>query len=175
MFSTLHDMPKTDAEIATQVLSEEGAYRFPSFSANDAVTIGLSMRKRFRVSQRHTKGKGLVISIQSIAGHNLFSCTVGDLGHLSGIGDVSLDSWTCLEGMISVVKRTGHSSYYVEKGMGAMGKTPKQMGIQGEFRIHGGGKRLSYSIPRNFLTIGSFSDLARGKYSGHCKVRIERE
>lgn len=44
-----------------------------------------------------------------------------------------------LQGMIAVVRRTGHSSYYVEKGMGAMGKTPKQLGIQGEYRINGGG------------------------------------
>jgi hypothetical protein len=85
------------------------------------------------------KGKGLVISIQTIAGHALFSCTVGDLGHLSGIGDVSLDSWSCIEGMVNVVRRTGHSSFYVEKGMSAMGKTAKQMGIQGEFRVNGGG------------------------------------
>jgi hypothetical protein len=81
-----------------------------------------------------------VISIQSIAGHTLFACTVGDLGHISGIGDVSMDSWSCVEGMINVVKRTGHSSFYVEKGMGAMGKTAKQMGIPGEFRINGGGE-----------------------------------
>lgn len=100
---------------------------------------GLSVRKRFRASSRHIKGKGLVISIQTIAGHTLFACTVGDLGHVSGIGDVSLDSWACLEGMINVVRRTGHSSFYVEKGMSAMGKTPKQMGIQGEFRVNGGG------------------------------------
>ena len=100
---------------------------------------GLSLRKRFRATSRHIKGKGLVISIQTIAGHTLFACTVGDLGHPSGIGDVSMDSWACLEGMISVVKRTGHSSFYVEKGMSAMGKTPKQMGIQGEFRVNGGG------------------------------------
>jgi len=99
---------------------------------------GLSLRKRFRASSRHSKGKGLVISIQTIAGHTLFACTVGDLGHLSGIGDVSIDSWSCVEGMINVVRRTGHSSFYVEKGMGAMGKTPKQMGIQGDFRVNGG-------------------------------------
>lgn len=42
--------------------------------------------------------------------------------------------------MITVVKRTGHSSYYVEKGMAAMGKTPSQMGLQGDHRICGGGK-----------------------------------
>jgi len=131
-------MTPTDAELATQTLEQEGHYRFPSFSASDAVTLGLSLRKRFRGSPRHSKGKGLVISIQTIAGHTLFACTVGDLGHNSGVGDVSLDSWASLEGMVNVVRRTGHSSYYVEKGMGAMGKTPKQMGIQGEFRINGG-------------------------------------
>ncbi|KAJ3904882.1 hypothetical protein F5879DRAFT_31664 [Lentinula edodes] len=140
MFSGLHEniMP-SDGELADQALHEESNYRFPSFSASDAVTLGLSIRKRFRASSRHSKGKGLVISIQTIAGHTLFSCTVGDLGHSSGIGDVSLDSWTCLEGMISAVRRTGHSSYYVEKGMSAMGKTPKQLGLPGELpRIQGG-------------------------------------
>ncbi|KAF9482028.1 hypothetical protein BDN70DRAFT_911977 [Pholiota conissans] len=122
MFTGLHTMHPTDAELATQALAEEGKYRFPSFSASDAVTLGLSLRKRFRSSTRHVKGKGLVISIQTIAGHPLFACTVGDLGDIGGIGDVSLDSWTCLEGMINTVKRTGHSSFYVEKGMSAMGK-----------------------------------------------------
>lgn len=83
----------------------------------------------------------MVISIQTIAGHTLFSCTVGDLGHTSGIGDVSLDSWACIEGMVNCVRRTGHSSYYVEKGVSAMGKTPKQLGMPGtDVRIHGGGK-----------------------------------
>ncbi|KAH8106310.1 hypothetical protein BXZ70DRAFT_1004572 [Cristinia sonorae] len=139
MFNGFHaPIPPSDAELATQALNDESSYRFPSFSANDAVTLGLSLRKRFRASQRHAKGKGLVISIQSIAGHNLFSCTVGDLGGISGVGDVSLDSWACVEGMIAVVRRTGHSSFYVEKGMGAMGKTPQQLGIQGEYRINGG-------------------------------------
>jgi len=132
MFNGFHNpSPPSDAELATQALNEETSYRWNSFSANDAVTLGLSLRKRFRASQRHAKGKGLVLSIQTIAGHTLFSCTVGDLGGISGVGDVSLDSWSALEGMISVVRRTGHSSYYVEKGMGATGKTPAQMGIQG--------------------------------------------
>jgi len=135
MFSNIHS---TAAEIASQTLVEEGSYRFPSFSSSDAVTLGLSIRKRFRGTSRHAKGKGLVISIQSIAGHPLFCCSVGDLGHISGIGDISLDSWSAVEGMINVVKRTGHSSYYVEKGMAAMGKTAKQMGLQGEFRVNGG-------------------------------------
>ncbi len=54
---------------------------------------------------------------------------------------MSLDSWACLEGMINVVRRTGHSSFYVEKGMSAMGKTPTQMGIQAESpRVNGGGR-----------------------------------
>ncbi|KII95931.1 hypothetical protein PLICRDRAFT_233443 [Plicaturopsis crispa FD-325 SS-3] len=138
MFNGLHTMPPTDAQLATDALNEEGTYRFPSFSASDAVTLGLSLRKRFRASSRHSKGKGLVISVQSIAGHTLFACTVGDLGNPSGVGDVSLDSWAMLDGMVNVVKRTGHSSFYVEKGMGAMGKTPRQMGIQGDFGINGG-------------------------------------
>ncbi|KJA24593.1 hypothetical protein HYPSUDRAFT_135976 [Hypholoma sublateritium FD-334 SS-4] len=130
-------MPPSDAELATQALVEEGKYRFPSFCSTDAVTLGLSLRKRFRSSSRHLKGKGLVISIQTIAGHTLFACTVGDLGDVNGVGDVSLDSWAYLEGMINTVKRTGHSSFYVEKGMSAMGKT-SQAGDSSTSRISGG-------------------------------------
>jgi len=137
MFNSFNDMP-TPADLASQALNSETTYRFQSFSANDAVTIGLSLRKRFRASSRHGKGKGLVISVQTIAGHCLFSCTVGDLGHPSGMGDVSMDSWQVIEGMINVVRRTGHSSFYVESSMGAMGKTAKQMHLQGELRVNGG-------------------------------------
>ncbi|KAH8830612.1 hypothetical protein DL96DRAFT_1785844 [Flagelloscypha sp. PMI_526] len=114
-------MAASDAQQAFHSLEDEGRFRFPSFTSNDAVTLGLSIRKRFRGSNRHAKGKGLVISIQTIAGHPLFSCTVGDLGHPSGLGDTSLDSWECLESMINVTKRTGHSSYYVATGMRAAG------------------------------------------------------
>ncbi|PCH41330.1 hypothetical protein WOLCODRAFT_131848 [Wolfiporia cocos MD-104 SS10] len=131
-------IPPSDAELASQALNEESGYRFPSFTANDAVTLGLSLRKRFRMSSRHARGAGLVISIQTISRHTLFACTVGDLGGMSGMSDVSLDSWSCLEGMIAVVRRTGHSSWYVEKGMSAMGKTPKQLDIQGDYQIRGG-------------------------------------
>jgi len=83
-------------------------------------------------------GKGLVITVQTLAGHMLFACTVGDLGGVSGVGDVSLDSWSVLEGMVNVVKRTGHSSYYVEKGMSAMAKG--QAGVQSDLRVYGGGQ-----------------------------------
>ncbi|KXN87960.1 hypothetical protein AN958_07970 [Leucoagaricus sp. SymC.cos] len=149
MFNGIHMMAvPTDANLATQALSEESTYRFQAFSTDDAITLGLSIRKRFRASSRHGKGKGLVIAIQTIAGHTLFSCTVGDLGHPSGIADVSLDSWGCLEGMINVVRRTSHSSYYVEKGMSAMGKTAKQMGLDENTRVSGGEfDRLGVAFP----------------------------
>ncbi|PSR73488.1 hypothetical protein PHLCEN_2v10780 [Hermanssonia centrifuga] len=104
MFSGFHSpVAPTDAELATQTLNEESSYRFPSFTANDAVTLGLSIRKRFRASSRHAKGKGLVISVQTIAGHTLFSCTVGDLGGFTGVGDVSLDSWSCVEVRTTII------------------------------------------------------------------------
>ncbi|KAH9007160.1 hypothetical protein EDB86DRAFT_2870329 [Lactarius hatsudake] len=149
-------MPPTDAELATKALDEEAAYRFPSFSANDAVTLGLSLRKRFRASSRHQRlGRGLVISVQTIVGHTMFSCTVGDLG--TTVGDVSLDSWASLDGMISVVRRTGHSSFYVEKGMGAMGKTPKQLGLPSDLRIHGGGEPHMHSVPRKKQVAGELT------------------
>jgi len=129
-------MQPTETELASQALAEESSFRFPYFSANDAVTLGLSLRKRFRASTRYSKGKGLVITVQTIAGHTLFACTVGDLGGVSGVGDVSLDSWGVLEGMVNVVKRTGHSSYYVEKGMSAMSRG--QAGSQPDLRVYGG-------------------------------------
>ena len=66
---------------------------------------------------------------------------MGDLGDVNGIGDVSLDSWACLEGMINTVKRTGHSSFYVEKGMSAMGKTPQNGDSS---HISGGGMRICF-------------------------------
>lgn len=102
-----------------------------------------------------------MISIQTIAGHVLFACTVGDLGN--GIGDVSLDSWACLEGMINTVKRTGHSSFYVEKGMSALGKSTT-MGIPGEsFPINGGGLFISQFLTHNILNvINSISYLGGG-------------
>lgn len=142
MFNGLYShLSPSDAELASQTLTEESSYRFPSFNTNDAVTLGLSIRKRFRASSRHAvKGRGLVISIQTISGHNLFACTVGDLGAAGSLGDVSLDSWACVEGMINVVRRTGHSSFYVEKGIGAMGTTPKDMGIRNDYNVNGGGE-----------------------------------
>lgn len=142
MFNGLYShLSPSDSELAAQTLTEESQYQFPSFSTNDAVTLGLSIRKRFRGSSRHTtKGRGLVISIQTVAGHTLFACSVGELGGPTSLGDASLDSWACLEGMINVVRRTGHSSYYVEKGLGALGKTPKEMGIRSDYNVNGGGE-----------------------------------
>jgi len=140
MFNGLYShLSPSDADLAAQTLTEESSYRFPSFSTTDAVTLGLSIRKRFRGSSRHVaKGRGLVISIQTISGHTLFACTVGELGAATSMGDVSLDSWACVEGMINVVRRTAHSSFYVEKGLGAMGKTPKDMGIRSDYTVNGG-------------------------------------
>ncbi|KAG9126976.1 hypothetical protein FRC07_001194 [Ceratobasidium sp. 392] len=123
----------SDSEIASATLTEEFTLRFPSFKSEDAVTLGLILRKRFRGSLRHAKGKGLVISIQTVAGHTLFACTVGEGS------DVSLDSWIRLNSIMNVVKRTGHSSYYVSMGMKAVGKTQEQLGLPSpEFLMEGG-------------------------------------
>ena len=51
---------------------------------------------------RHAKGKGCVISIQTMQGATMFACAVGEGS------DVSLDSWWHIEAMIKVVRRTGH-------------------------------------------------------------------
>lgn len=51
-----------------------------------------------------------MISIQTIAGHTLFACTVGDLGGIAGVGDVSLDSWSTLEVLSHVASLHGFCS-----------------------------------------------------------------
>ncbi|EIW82490.1 hypothetical protein CONPUDRAFT_103716 [Coniophora puteana RWD-64-598 SS2] len=119
MFSQFQPISPSDAELASATLIEEGTYRFPSFSASDAVTLGLSLRKRFRASSRHARGKGALVSVQDIAGHTLFACTVGDLANPSGAGDVGLEAWARLEEMVRAVRRTGHSSYYIERAVRA--------------------------------------------------------
>ncbi|KDQ14619.1 hypothetical protein BOTBODRAFT_109777 [Botryobasidium botryosum FD-172 SS1] len=123
----------SDAEIAAEILADESQLRFPAFSTEEAVTIGMSIRKRFRASVKYARGKGLVISIQDMQGSPMFACGVGEGS------DVSLDSWMRLEGMIKVVRRTGHSTYYVEKGIAAIAKTADQLGLPfPEYRIEGG-------------------------------------
>ena len=39
MFNGLHSMPPAAAELATQALADERKYKFPSFSASDAVAL----------------------------------------------------------------------------------------------------------------------------------------
>jgi hypothetical protein len=76
-----HAPRDTDADLAAQALADETSHRFPYFSANDAVTLGLSLRKRFRQSSRHTRlGKGMVVSIQTIQVRR------PALYHLEGVG-----------------------------------------------------------------------------------------
>jgi uncharacterized protein (UPF0303 family) len=103
----------THAERAALILAEENSIRFLSFTATDALTLGLSIRKRFRSSGRYQKqGRGLLISVQSMAGHTLFACTVGD--SRSASEDVSLQKWERVETMVEIVKRTGHCSFYAQ-------------------------------------------------------------
>ena len=127
----------SDSELASEALQEEAILRFPQFKSEDAVTIGMNLRKRFRASSRHAKGKGCVISIQTMQGATLFACSVGEGS------DVSLDSWWRVEGMIKVVRRTGHSTFYVERGLAAIGRNGDQLGLSfPEYRIDGGGSCL---------------------------------
>jgi len=39
MFSNLHTVSRSDADMAQEALNQEGSYRFPAFSASDAVTL----------------------------------------------------------------------------------------------------------------------------------------
>jgi predicted membrane chloride channel (bestrophin family) len=52
------------AQIAAEILNEEATLRFISFRTEDAVTIGMNLRKRFRSSAKHARGRGAVISVQ---------------------------------------------------------------------------------------------------------------
>ena len=81
-----------------------------------------------------------MLAIQTSAGAVLFACAVGE--------GAAVDDWAALEGMIGVVRRTGHASYYVEKGLGAaavagaravVGGQGARGGVAAEYRIHGGG------------------------------------
>ncbi|KAG8847032.1 hypothetical protein FRB96_001682 [Tulasnella sp. 330] len=145
----------SDSEMAQEALTEESLLRFPTFKMEDAVTLGMNLRKRFRASSRHAKGKGCVISIQSMQGACMFACAVGEGS------DVSLDAWWVMEGMIKVVRRTGHSSFYIEKGSNAIGKPPEQLGLPfPEYRINGG----AFPIWLQSSTVGPIGVI--GVYSG---------
>jgi len=145
----------SDSELAQEALTEESLLRFPTFKMEDAVTLGMNLRKRFRASSRHAKGKGCVISIQSMQGATMFACAVGEGS------DVSLDAWWVVEGMAKVVRRTGHSSFYIEKGSNAIGKPPELLGLPfPEYRINGG----AFPIWLQSSTVGPIGVIA--VYSG---------
>ena len=44
------------------------------------------------------------------------------IGAVGESGDVTLESWECLDGMIKTAIKTGHSSYYVERSLASRGK-----------------------------------------------------
>jgi uncharacterized protein (UPF0303 family) len=148
MFSSLAPTPSpahSAAELAALALSDERALRLPRFSANDAVTLGLSLRKRFRGTARHARaGAGALVGVYDALGHTLFACTVGDL---AGHGDVGLEAWDRVKGMVELVRRTGHCTFYIEKGMQAVGKTVEQLGLTGDLHVAGGGLFLPRPLP----------------------------
>ncbi|PVG01017.1 hypothetical protein CPB86DRAFT_135833 [Serendipita vermifera] len=123
----------SDMDTTGLILLEENDLRFPHFTNEDAYTLGQHMRKRFKASNRYAKGNGVAIAIKSVAGHVLYACTVGDSG------DVTLESWACIDGMIATVVKTGHSSYYIEKKLADHGRRPEQFGLSfPEYRVDGG-------------------------------------
>ncbi|KAG8864983.1 hypothetical protein FRC20_010011 [Serendipita sp. 405] len=122
-----------DDGITGLLLAEENDLRFPRFTSEDAYTLGQHIRKRFKGSQRCSKGKGIAIAVKSVAGHILYACTVGECG------DVNLEYWTSIEGMIATVIKTGHSTYYVERNLTLHGRSPDQYGlVYPEYRLNGG-------------------------------------
>jgi len=122
-----------DSDITGLILLEENELRLPRWTSEDAYTLGQHIRKRFKASQRYAKGRGCAIAIKSVAGHILYACTVGEAG------DVSLESWSCIEGMISTTIKTGHSTYYIERNLASHGRSPEQIGLTfPEYRLDGG-------------------------------------
>lgn len=159
------------ADLAALALNDESSLRLPHFSSSDAVTLGLSLRKRFRSTHRHARGgSGALIGVYDALGHTLFACTVGDLGDRRGVCDVGLESWTRVKGMVEVVRRTSHSSFYVEKGLQAMGKTADDINLSGNLHITGGG-RSSMASAKYWCTdhLNSLSSLV-----GKCAVMSDR-
>lgn len=49
------------------------------------------------------------------------------LGTIGESGDVNLESWTCIEGMISTAIKTGHSTYYIAQDLSARGSPANLM------------------------------------------------
>lgn len=136
-------MSLTDAEIAAAALADETLYRLSTFTPEDAVAIGMSIRKRYMLSRRANSNKGLLISIRTIQGNTLFACSVG--GGQSILGE---DGWYTVEAMARVVRKTGHSTLYIEKGLKAMSRTLASLGIKNPpgypQKVEGGGKSLFF-------------------------------
>ncbi|KAF8305198.1 hypothetical protein DL93DRAFT_2089693 [Clavulina sp. PMI_390] len=131
----------------------------------------MNLRKRFRSSAKHARGRGAVISIQTPQNTPLFACAIGSgapsfppfpnganastsananlnnsttslpfpgAGAVTGNGP-SPDSWARLDAIMRVAWRTGHSSFYVEKGRQVLGKSASELGLPfPEYRIEGG-------------------------------------
>lgn len=96
---------------------------------------------------------GLIISIQTTSLQPLFTCTVSppaatvrtmspsssptSTPFLPSQDETSPLAWQTLNKMIEVVKKTHHSSFYVEKSLSALGKGAVEVGVT-EGRVVGG-------------------------------------
>lgn len=68
MFSGIHEMAPSDAELATQALAEEGNYRFPAFDAADAVTLVSFTRASSGDVLNHAPARAF--PFESVSGHH---------------------------------------------------------------------------------------------------------
>lgn len=50
-------------------------------------------------------------------------------GTIGESGDVNLESWTCIEGMISTAIKTGHSTYYIAQDLSARGSLAASLSL----------------------------------------------
>ncbi|CAE6502061.1 unnamed protein product [Rhizoctonia solani] len=148
----------SDAEIVEEVLEQvrEATLRFPSFTSNDAFNIGSIIRAKFLAKHLPSSkaetissiastvssdgdrppewaNRGIVISVSTFTGHNLFGCIVGS------DSEVTPDNWIWVEGKRNVVKRFNHSSYYMGRKLAAAGKTQESVNLPfPEYATHGG-------------------------------------
>lgn len=77
----------------------------------------------------------------------MFACAVGEGS------DVSLDAWWVIEGMIKVVRRTGHCEFYMRR-LESLGTVADESTCTASFYIEKGSNAVSVPWDRNLRLTG---------------------
>lgn len=131
--------------LADLTAEQEALIQFPSFTPEDAWTIGSTIRETFLESYSGNGTLGVVIHIETFTGHRLFSNAVGNPATVGpenwwvmrgGVADVRL--W--VQAKTNVVKRFGVSSLRKGRQLAVKGQTAEGNGLHfPEYACHGGG------------------------------------